>query len=106
MPEPVADRDGHFDGQDAPRVLAQLIEGKDSLAVGPGIGQSDDTRALIEWLIAEGAAPRRPMLIDADGLNVVARIGAGALKRATGPVVLTPHPGEAARLLGMSTAEV
>jgi NAD(P)H-hydrate epimerase len=46
------------------------------------------------------------MLIDADGLNVVAQMGAGALKRAAGPVVLTPHPGEAARLLGMSTAEV
>ena len=106
MTEPIADRDGHFDGQHAPRVLAKLVEGKDALSVGPGIGQSDDTRALMEWLIAEGAAPRRPMLIDADGLNVVAQIGAGALKRAAGPVVLTPHPGEAARLLGMSTAEI
>jgi ADP-dependent NAD(P)H-hydrate dehydratase / NAD(P)H-hydrate epimerase len=106
MTEPVADRDGHFDGKDAPRVLAQLIEGKDALAVGPGIGQSDDTRALIEWLIAEGVAPRRPMLIDADGLNMVAQIGAVALKIARGPVVLTPHPGEAARLLGTTTAEI
>jgi NAD(P)H-hydrate epimerase len=106
MTEPVADRDGHFDGQYAPGVLAKLIQGKNALAVGPGIGQSDDTRALLQWLIAEGVAPRRPMLIDADGLNVVAQIGAGALKRAAGPVVLTPHPGEAARLLGMSTAEV
>ena len=106
MTEPVADRDGHFDGREAPRVLAKLIEGKDALAVGPGIGQSDDTRALMEWLIAEGAAPRRPMLIDADGLNAVALIGAGALRRAAGPVVLTPHPGEAARLLGMTTGEV
>lgn len=106
MTEPIADRDGHFDGQHAPRVLAKLVEGKDSLSVGPGIGQSDDTRALMEWLIAEGAAPRRPLLIDADGLNVVAQIGASALKRAIGPVVLTPHPGEAARLLGMSTAEI
>ena len=46
------------------------------------------------------------MLIDADGLNLVARMGAGALKRAAGPVVLTPHPGEAARLLGRSIVEV
>jgi ADP-dependent NAD(P)H-hydrate dehydratase / NAD(P)H-hydrate epimerase len=106
MTEPVADHDGHYDGQYAPGVLAKLIQGKNALAVGPGIGQSDDTRALLQWLIAEGVAPRRPMLIDADGLNVVAQIGAGALKRAAGPVVLTPHPGEAARLLGMSTAEV
>jgi hydroxyethylthiazole kinase-like uncharacterized protein yjeF len=106
MTEPIADRDGHFDGQHAPRVLAKLVEGKDALAVGPGIGQSDDTRALMEWLIAEGVARCRPMLIDADGLNVVAQIGTGALKRAAGPVVLTPHPGEAARLLGLSTVEV
>jgi hydroxyethylthiazole kinase-like uncharacterized protein yjeF len=106
MTEPIADRDGHFDGQHAPRVLAKLIEGKDALAVGPGIGQSDDTRALMQWLIAEGAAPRRPLLIDADGLNVVAQIGVGALKRAGGLVVLTPHPGEAARLLGLSTTDV
>jgi ADP-dependent NAD(P)H-hydrate dehydratase / NAD(P)H-hydrate epimerase len=106
MTEPLADSDGHFAGQYVPAVLGRLIEGKDALAVGPGIGQSDDTRALMQWLIAEGVAPRRPMLIDADGLNVVAQIGADALKRAAGPVVLTPHPGEAARLLGLGTAEV
>lgn len=106
MTEPIADRDGHFDGQHAPCVLAQLVAGKDALAVGPGIGHSDDTRALMQWLIAEGVAPRRPMLIDADGLNVLAEIGAGSLKRAAGPVVLTPHPGEAARLLNLNTAEV
>ncbi len=106
MTEPVADRDGHFDGQHAPGVLARLVEGKDALVVGPGIGQSDDTRALLEWLIAEGVGPNRPMLIDADGLNVVAQAGAAALRRARGPLVLTPHPGEAARLLGTNIAAV
>lgn len=106
MTEPIAERDGHFDGEHAPGVLANLIEGKDALIVGPGIGQSDDTRALLEWLVAEGAAPNRPILIDADGLNVVAQRGAATVKRARGPVVITPHPGEAARLLGTSTAVV
>jgi ADP-dependent NAD(P)H-hydrate dehydratase / NAD(P)H-hydrate epimerase len=106
MTEPVADRDGHFDGNHAPKVLARLVEGKDALVVGPGIGQNDDTRAMLEWLIAEGAAPNRPMLIDADGLNVVAQIGVAALKRAGGPVVITPHPGEAARLLGSTTGAI
>lgn len=106
MTEPVADRDGHFDGQHAPGVLAKLVEGKDALVVGPGVGQSDDTRALLEWLIGEGVGPRRPMLIDADGLNVIAQAGAAMLSRARGPIVLTPHPGEAARLLGTTTAAV
>jgi NAD(P)H-hydrate epimerase len=106
MTEPIADRDGHFDGRHAPGVLAKLIEGKDSIAVGPGIGQSDDSRDLMQWLVVEGAAPHRPMVIDADGLNEIARIGADVLRRARGPVVLTPHPGEAARLLKMGTAEI
>lgn len=106
MTEAVADRDGHFDGQHAPGVIAKLIEGKDALVVGPGIGQSDDTRAMLEWLIAEGAGPNRPMLIDADGLNLVAQLGAAALRRARGSLVLTPHPGEAARLLGTTTAAI
>ena len=106
MTEPIADRDGHFDGQHAPRALAHLVEGKDALAVGPGIGLSDDTCALVEWLIEKGVAPHRPMLIDADGLNALARIGAARLRHAAGPVVLTPHPGEAARLLSMSTGDV
>jgi ADP-dependent NAD(P)H-hydrate dehydratase / NAD(P)H-hydrate epimerase len=106
MTEPIADRDGHFDGHHAPGVLSKLIEGKDSIAVGPGIGQSEDSCALMEWLVAEGVAAHRPMLIDADGLNEIARIGAGMLRRAAGPVVLTPHPGEAARLLKTGTAEI
>jgi NAD(P)H-hydrate epimerase len=46
------------------------------------------------------------MLIDADGLNALAAIGCEALKRARGPVVLTPHPGEAARLLGVKTTAI
>jgi NAD(P)H-hydrate epimerase len=44
------------------------------------------------------------MLIDADGLNALAAIGCEAARRARGPVVLTPHPGEAARLLGVTPA--
>ena len=54
----------------------------------------------------EGARPDRPLLIDADGLNVLARLGPDTLKSAQGPVVLTPHPGEMSRMLGCSTAVV
>ena len=106
MTEPIADRDGHFDGAHAPDALKMLLPGKNALIVGPGIGVSDDTKRLVEWLISDACAPERPMLIDADGLNALAAIGCGVLKRAHGPVVLTPHPGEAARLLGVTTTTI
>src|ERR1700719_1390817 len=106
MTEPIADRDGHFDGPHAPEALKMLLDGKNVLIVGPGIGVSDDTKRLIEWLISDASERNRPMPIDADGLNALAAIGCEVLKHARGPVVLTPHPGEAARLLGVNTTTI
>jgi ADP-dependent NAD(P)H-hydrate dehydratase / NAD(P)H-hydrate epimerase len=106
MTEPVADRDGHFDGAHAPDALKMILAGKSALIAGPGIGVSDDTKRLVEWLIATACEPARPLLLDADGLNVLAELGCETAKRARGAVVLTPHPGEAARLLGVTTAVI
>jgi ADP-dependent NAD(P)H-hydrate dehydratase / NAD(P)H-hydrate epimerase len=106
MTEAIADRDGHFDGQAATGALASLIKPMSAIVVGPGIGVSDGTEDLIAWLISEAVQPDRPMLIDADGLNVLAKIGPEKLRNAKGPVVLTPHPGEMSRLLGIGTKEV
>ena len=106
MTEAIADRDGHFDGDRAPAALKSLIAGKDALVVGPGIGLNDDTKRLVEWLIAEASDPKLPILIDADGLNALAQLGCERLKGGRGSFVLTPHPGEASRLLGVSTAEI
>ena len=106
MTAPMPDREGHFGAPATIEELRSLAAGVNVLVVGPGIGVSDDTRQLMEWLVAEGARPERPLLIDADGLNVVAAMGAALLKSARGPIVLTPHPGEMARLLGISTAAV
>ena len=106
MTEAIADRDGHFDGRAATDALASLIKPMNAIVVGPGIGVSDGTEDLIAWLIDEAVQPDRPMLIDADGLNVLAQLGPERLKHAKGPVVLTPHPGEMSRLLGIGTKEV
>jgi len=106
MTEAIADRDGHFDGRAATDALASLIKPMSSIVVGPGIGVSDGTEDLIAWLIDEAVLPDRPMLIDADGLNILAQIGPEKLRNAKGAVVLTPHPGEMSRLLGISTKEV
>ena len=79
-----------------------MIEPANVIAVGPGLGQSPDSRKLIKFLIGE---TEKPLVIDADGLNALVgqtELLAG-LKR---PVVLTPHPGEFARLSGLPVATV
>jgi ADP-dependent NAD(P)H-hydrate dehydratase / NAD(P)H-hydrate epimerase len=86
------------------RLLA-FAQGKSALALGPGLGQEEETAAAIRRLVL--AAPL-PLVLDADGVNAFAgRAGelAGRAKegRAT---VLTPHPGEMGRLLGIPTREV
>jgi ADP-dependent NAD(P)H-hydrate dehydratase / NAD(P)H-hydrate epimerase len=106
MTEPLDDQDGHCAAGPTIERLRQLIAGKNALVAGPGMGASDDTQAVIDWLIREGTAPERPLLIDADGLNTLAPIDPALLKAARGPLVLTPHPGEMARLLGSTTSAV
>ncbi len=82
-------------------VLA-AVEGKDALALGPGLGQLPDTAAAIRRIALETDLP---LVLDADGLNAFGGALASLAER-RGETVLTPHPGELARLLGVSTAEV
>ncbi|HUY26056.1 MAG TPA: NAD(P)H-hydrate dehydratase [Candidatus Binataceae bacterium] len=106
MTEPVAERGGHFAGADAAAALAHLITGKSAIVFGPGVGLNEDTRDLLAWMLREAVSPERPMLIDADGLNALAQLGCATAAAAAGPLVMTPHPGEMARLLGTSATEV
>lgn len=85
-------------GVDGPQALAPLLARASVLAVGPGLGQGAWSHAL--WLTALDSG--KPLVLDADGLNLLAR----EPRRFTQPAVLTPHPGEAARLLGSTIAEV
>ena len=83
--------------------IAELLEGRQALAIGPGLGQSEGLKALLAWLLASAELP---MVIDADGLNLLAD-QLGLLKQRSGaPVILTPHPGEMARLSGLSIDEI
>jgi hydroxyethylthiazole kinase-like uncharacterized protein yjeF len=91
---------------------------RDVLAIGPGLGASAGTWRLVRSLALEAADV--PLVLDADGLNAfagaaAARSGKGSrggqsglrlLAKRRGSTVLTPHPGELARLLGCSTAEI
>jgi NAD(P)H-hydrate epimerase len=67
------------------------------LAVGPGLGQDDWARAVLDRVLAAG----KPVVVDADALNLLAGSG-----RQRHDWILTPHPGEAARLLGVTTADI
>jgi NAD(P)H-hydrate epimerase len=82
--------------------LVELANAHDVIAVGPGLDRSDELTALLAELVAR--IPR-PMVIDADGLNAFAGKPI-ALGAASGPRILTPHPGEFGRLLGTDTASV
>lgn len=83
---------------DGPQTLAPLLDRASVLALGPGLGKGAWGHAL--WLTALDAG--KPTVLDADGLNLLAC----EPRRFTGPTVMTPHPGEAARLLDVATVDV
>jgi NAD(P)H-hydrate epimerase len=88
----------------APELLAAFTAGKTVLAVGPGLGQSTETVKFIAGLLS---ATKIPAVIDADALNILAAKPVLLAKLAKGrTLVLTPHPGEMARLAGITVAEV
>ena len=82
--------------------LRRALSRFDAAIVGPGLGVSDETVAFLEALLP---ASRLPVLVDADGLNAFEG-RAGSFRRHRGPRVLTPHPGEAGRLLKTSARAV
>ncbi len=87
---------------DARAPIAALAERMDAVAIGPGLSLHPDTQALARALVAE--VPR-PMVVDADALSALAG-HLDVLRDAAGPRILTPHPGEMARMLGRSVADV
>jgi NAD(P)H-hydrate epimerase len=98
LPETEA-RSVAFKAHDA---LTELSAARDAVALGPGLGLDEETRRLARALVREAA---RPMVVDADGLTALVD-HLDELRAAAGPRYLTPHPGEMARLLGASVADV
>jgi len=80
-----------------------LAERCDVLAVGPGLGQGPGVRAFVRALVERA---RVPLVIDADGLNAFADDAAGLAGRDGSDVIITPHPGEMARLVGTTIDHV
>ena len=84
--------------------LSAALERADALGAGCGLGQGPMAAALMERLLRFLHGRALPCVLDADALNLLARRPAWLADGAA--IVLTPHPGEAARLLGVSTAEI
>jgi len=85
-------------GHGARKMLVDAVAKNDVVALGPGLGMSDDLIELVKFLYL---SVEQPIVVDADGLNALASSSGGVDKRSGSfPCVLTPHPGEFARLLG------
>lgn len=84
-----------------PASVREAVRAASAVVVGPGLGASAATRALVATILRNCAAP---IVLDADALNVLAPLQQPLVAKA--PVVLTPHPGEAARLLGCTSQQV
>ena len=82
--------------------IRELTAGMDAVALGPGLSLHPEAQALARALVAD--LPR-PMVVDADALSALAG-HLDILSGAPGPRVLTPHPGEMARMLGVTVAEI
>ena len=86
-----------FDWASAPEALQADVARSSAIALGPGLGRSDEARALVRALLERADLPA---VVDADALFGLARVDRSA------PTVLTPHAGELARLLGVEPAWV
>lgn len=87
-----------------PSGVDRLLEmARDVVAIGPGLGQAEGTREFVRQIVERATMP---LVVDADGLNAFAGDPDLLVGREGRDVIITPHPGEMARLVGMSTDEV
>jgi len=91
--------DGHVSGQGD---LQSLLKNMKALVAGPGLGTGEGAERLLREVLASFEGP---VLLDADAINIFAGVP-GKLSEFSGPLLLSPHPGELARLLGRSPEEV
>jgi len=94
-------KEGTID-KSALNTLINFLEGKSAVLIGPGITTNPSTSSLIKNLVKKISCP---MLIDADGLNIIAD-KIELLKDKPFPVIVTPHPGEMARMLNTTSKEI
>lgn len=100
LTHPITDKSGAL-SPDSLEDLLEAAEGKDAIAIGPGLSQRNDMADLVTDFLE---SIKVPAVIDADGINALS--AAGEELKLPPQSIMTPHPGELGRLLGMSPAEV
>lgn len=93
---PLSDREGKLSEEAIPEIL-QRLPNMNAVLIGCGLGQSDGTRAVVKAVLEQAKCP---VVLDADGINVLSR-HKDILRGRSFPTVLTPHDGEFVRLGGM-----
>ena len=93
---PLPDEGGKY-AQEAISAIRPLLQGKDVILIGPGMGQSSNTEAVVCAVLREFQGP---VILDADGINVM-RAHIDVLRERKYPTVITPHDGEFIRIGGV-----
>lgn len=83
--------------------VAALLEGKQTAVLGPGMGRWENDGDWLKYIWEETDCT---LVLDADALNIIAEAGINSFPARSAPVILTPHPGEMARLTGQTVKEV
>ena len=102
MTYPLPETENGIIGESSFNKIMDLLAGKKCLAIGPGLGEAPETKKLVHRIIKESPVT---IVIDADGLNNLAG-STEILKKAKAPLILTPHPGEMARLMDSTAGSV
>ena len=97
-------KDGKIVPSEAARIALELSARSKSVTIGPGLGNNANTAEFLSILLSQ-IDPATPLVLDADALNILSKSHLW-WERFKSPAVLTPHPGEMSRLLGISTQEV
>ena len=97
---PLPDDNGSYSSR-AVSQLVSLLEGKDAVLVGPGIGQTEGSNAIVRTVLETFSGP---VVVDADGINVL-RMHKNVLRGRTSPTILTPHDGEFLRFGGSLSSD-
>ncbi len=97
--KPVEDRStGHFTMDSFQQIIHIIEGGMDAIAIGPGMGVDEERVELVRKILLEY---KKPVILDADGINLIS-LDPTILMDRQGDTIITPHPGELSRLLGVS----